>query len=570
MTDIERAAWLWTAEPKTPDEKFSLLLVRWRVDPVCCAVECLRTVLLPYQAQALLDLFDAPAEVYEFYQLDPSFPKRQVVLPSGHGLGKTRILAVAIWVKLITYRFSRALCTAPTFDQLTGQLWGEVRKLYRRMSQAQPHIAEEWNILGSSIAHKDPAFGDWCAQARTARAEKPDGLQGAHALDADDEFGDIAKLFRDEIDTAPSGGILLVVEEGSGVTDEIYQVLDGAMSEQGAQMIQAGNPTRNDGRFAENAQNGKRYAIHRLDCRMSNREIVYTLPYRDFAGRVHNLRMHGFVQPKYWQDLLDECGGDEDHDRFRVRVKGMLPRSNLEQVIPTNWVTSAMKREPHESIAGHRAVVGLDFGLSGDKHALAVRRHTACVELDEWLPPERPNDITMHAARRGIDAVETHKAGAIVGDANGVGRGAMEYLWDYFMVKHPELRVRVIMFNSGKRASKPRFYRLRDEMWYGKGRQWLSDPHCSLPDDPRLTKQLCAPSAHEDESKRISVESKDEVKRRTGEPSGNKADALLQTLMTDLPIEDTPAEEKPAGPPELFKKHFARWARSRTESGAIR
>ncbi|MEK7758297.1 MAG: hypothetical protein AAB304_01645, partial [Pseudomonadota bacterium] len=62
--DAERAAWHWTVQPTTETEQLSWLLLRWRVDPVCYAIECLRVTPLPYQAYALLDLADAPAELY--------------------------------------------------------------------------------------------------------------------------------------------------------------------------------------------------------------------------------------------------------------------------------------------------------------------------------------------------------------------------------------------------------------------------------------------------------------------------------------------------------------------------
>lgn len=556
-TPEELRSWLWQHKPRTAEAQFAQMLARWRADPVTCAVEMFRTTLLPYQAQVLLDLFDAPREVYEFYRLDPSFPKRQVVVPSGHGTGKTRVLALALWMHLVLYRFSRTLVTAPTAPQLSGRLWGELRKMRRRIMLGWPQIANEWDVLGLSIVHKNPDYADWCIQGRTARAEAPEGLQGEHALDIDDEFGQIAGLFRDSVERAPSGGMLIAAEEASGIPDEIYQVLDGALSEAGARMIQVGNPTRADGRFAENMDNRARYAVHPLDCRISSSQIVYELPYRDLSGRVHNLKVRGLVEPRQWETFLQECDGDEEHDVFRVRVRGLKPRSNVDQVIRTHWVDAAMARVPDPESARQQAVLGLDFGLSADKHAMAVRRGFVMVDGREWLPPDTPEQITLEAARQAIDAVDTYKVRVIVGDSNGVGRGAMEYLQNYYQEEHPELNVRVVFFNSGKRAANPaRYYRRRDEMWYRDGRRWLSDARCTLPPLPGLKSQLTAPGCHEDTTKRIAVESKDEIKKRTGKPSGNLADALLQTLMErDEAIEAPVADAAPKVPP-LFQRHF--------------
>lgn len=565
----EREAWRWSPAFATlpEEERLVRLLMRWRADPVCFAVEACSVVLLPYQVAILLDLFDAPAEVFAFYGVDPDKPKRQVLAPAGHGVGKTRIIAVAIWCQLLTCRFSLTLVTAPTSDQLTGRVSGEVRKMRRRIARRWPALAADWEVLGTSITHRDPNFGDWCCNFRTARPEKPEGLQGAHALDADDEFGDLARLFGDSETEGHAGGILVIAEEASGIDDSLREVLEGALSEEGARLFAPGNPTRADGWFARDVQRTDRYAVHCIDCRNSSREDVYLLPYRDFGGTVHHLRQRGFVRPSYWHEILRECDGDEDADRVRVRVRGIPPRSNFESVIRAHWVDAAVARQPDADSLRQRAVIGLDFGLTSDKHGGAVRRGFACLLADEWLPADLPEAITLQAAQWAIEQAETFGAGAIVGDANGVGRGAMEYLACYYR-ERPQLRVQVVLFNSGAGAlDDRRYYRRRDEMWARHGRKWVSDGRCSLPPDPVLRTQLCAPGMHEDATRRIKVEGKDAIKKRTGQPSGNRADALLHTLMVAEP-EAIPAPA-PAPVPvfsPVFAAHFAR-LRNRADSG---
>ena len=169
MTPEECAAWHWTVEPRTEDEHLSWLLMRWAVDPVMFAVEALRIILQRYQAHILLDLNDAPRDLYDFYELDSTHPKCQVIVPSGHGLGKTRVMSVAIWHHQLTRAFSKRLVTAPTSDQITGQLFGAVRKMRRRLGNFGPTLAADWDVLSDSIRHKNPDYGDWATVARTAR-----------------------------------------------------------------------------------------------------------------------------------------------------------------------------------------------------------------------------------------------------------------------------------------------------------------------------------------------------------------------------------------------------------------
>lgn len=569
----ERAAWYWSLTGnQIIDEAATLawLLIRWRVDPILFAIEALRITLQPYQAQILLDLADAPLELYNFYGLDPTKPKRQLIVPSGHGLGKTRVLAVAIWWHLLTHMFSKTLCTAPTSDQLTSQLWGELRKLYRRLKKRWPQLASEWDILGSSIHHKDPDNGDWFVTARTARPEKTEGLQGAHALDDDDAFGQLASIFEEEFDNEMSGGMLVIVEEASGVADEVREVLEGALSEEGARLLAVGNPTRPDGWFAEDMEKPKRYAVHYLDCRMSNREQVYTLPYRAFDGTVHQIQIRGFVQPKYWEDILADCDGDEDADRVRVRVRGMKPRSAFDQCIKTTWLEEAEARAPHEASKADIAILGADFGVSFDKHAIAVRQGYNIRHVEEWLPKDKPEEVLIDAKERIIDAVELFNVRIIVGDSNGVGRNVMEELSKYYR-DNPKLNVRVIHFNAGQGAlDKKRFYRRRDEMWYKKARKFFANPNVSIPKIPGLKSQLGAPGYHEDATRRIRVESKDEMKKR-GEESGNAADAVNQTLMFEQPyLDKEDKQNREDEHPDVFKQHFKRWNNRHRVSHYIR
>jgi hypothetical protein len=573
MSDDERRAWYWRGIPGDAESQVGWLLRRWRTDWVACAIELFRTKPAPYQVAILLDLSDAPRELYEFYGVDPAKPKRQVLIPSGHGLGKTRVIALAIWIFLITHRFSKTVATAPSSDQLTEGLWGELRKLYRRMKMRSGDdsflgavaaaIADEWMILGTSISHKNPDFGDWQVIARTARPDKPEALQGAHAADLDDEFDDLARIFGEGIDQTPSGGIMIVAEEASGIDDKIRQTLQGSLSEEGARFIAPGNPTRSNGWFAEDCDRVDRYAVHTLDCRMSNRDKVYTIPYRDFGGNIHQLRIRGFVRPSYWEEVLEDCDGDEDADRFRVRVCGLKPRSAFEQCIKTHWVEAAFHRSGDPGSLAEPAIIGLDFGLTGDKHGLAVRRGFTILDGEEWLPKDTPDEITLDAADRAIAAQVLFKVKYIIGDSNGVGRGAMEYLVRYYR-ERPELGVTVIHFNSGAGAhDSARFYCRRDEMWFKKGRAFFADPRTSVPELPGLKTQLTAPGYHEDARRKIAVESKVQIKKRTGEPSGNLADAILETLMVPTYTE-APTEEPKADPvPPIFRKHFERLANRR-------
>lgn len=573
LTKRERAAWEWHQQPEGDTAILAQFLTRWRVDPVLFAFEALRIALMPYQAQILLDLFDAPVEVYAFYGLDPHYPKNKVLVPSGHGLGKTLVIAVAIWAHKTCYRGSKQLVTAPTADQLTGQLMGEIRKLWRALQQYWPVLANDWDVQGAGIQHKDARWKDAQTMLRTARADSPEALQGGHALDAIDPYGDLARIWGTPRAATNGGGMLIVFEEASGIPDVIRQTLQGSLSERNARMLAPGNPTRADGWFAEQIDQPDLYAVHNLDCRMSDIDTEYALPYRPPGRPVDRVRTHGFVSRDYWQGILDACDGDENADYFRVRVAGRKPVSNVTQVIREEWITAAQARGLDPESQSAPVVLGADFGLMSDKHALAAVQGYNCLDLVEWLIPQHPDEQLESAFERIVEWQAQYRARYIVGDSNGVGAGVMSRLSAYYRKpEHKHLHVVVVHFQAGRGApDKTRYGCLRDVMWYSRGRAFFSSPRCHLPAHPGLKDQLCAPGFTEDDRRVIRVESKKDIKKRSGQPSGNAADALLQTQMvhvvTDLPDTAPTVRAAPDLHPSL-NRHFKR-LRAAEQRGAL-
>lgn len=565
-TAAERAALRWTAAPSGSNTAvLAALLTRWRADPVAFAFDALHFSLMPYQAQILCDLADSPREVYAFYGLDPNFPKRKVLVPSGHGLGKTKVCSIAIWWHMLCHKFSKRLCTAPTSDQLTGQFMGEIRAAYRALARYWPELAEDWDVQATSVQHKNPLYRDWLTMLRTARADKPESLQGGHALDAIDPFGDLAAIWGEAEERTPAGGFLIVIEEASGVDDVIRKTLEGSLSESGARLLAPGNPTRADGWFAADIKSTDTYAVHHLDCRLSDFETTYTLPYlppRQDA-RVHPVRTHGFVQASYWRSILEDCDGDENADFFRVRVRGLPPVSNVTQAMRTEWVDEAMQRSADSDSVSEPIIVSGDFGQTQDKHAACVLQGFNLMEMSEWLVPGRPETQLESAKLALLELQERWGATVLIGDSNGVGAGIMSDLSVHF--RSAERRgppVRVIHFQAGKASNDPtRYARMRCEMWLKWGRKWLSDRRAHLCQHPGLKRQLTAPGFSEDTRNVLRLEPKEAIKKRTGEDSGNAADALMMAIYARGFRPDQAEAQAPDPKPDLhpsFARHFKR------------
>src|SRR4029077_8264499 len=144
----------------------------------------------------------------------------RITVRSGHGVGKSCLLAWIIIHYMLTRYPVKVAATAPTGHQLADVLLPEIAYLTRRL----PPGLKEQIIVKADRVELTAAPKESFLVARTARAESPEALQGLHAEH-----------------------MLYVIDEASIVPDIIFEVAQGAMSTPGAKTIMTGNPNRPDG-----------------------------------------------------------------------------------------------------------------------------------------------------------------------------------------------------------------------------------------------------------------------------------------------------------------------------------
>lgn len=93
--------------------------------------------------------------------------------------------------------------------------------------------------------------------------------------------------------------------------------------------------------------------------------------------------------------------------------------------------------------------------------------------------------------------------------------------------------VKVLDLNSGARPTEEtamvQFYNRRAQMWWDAGELFANEEVHLLPDD-KLKRQLCSIKYQTDSKGRIKVEGKDDIKRRLGGDSPDRADTLVMGL----------------------------------------
>jgi phage terminase large subunit len=395
---------------------------------------------------------------------------RRIAVRSGHGVGKGIWLASAIvWFTCTRAPFKVGV-TAPSAPQLHDALMGDVRATYRLLP---PAWQELFDIDADHVKLK--AAPDECfVTARTSRADNPESLQGLH-----------------------SANLLLVVDEASGVAEQVFEAAGGSMSTAGAITLLAGNPTRATGMF---------WRVHNLE--------------RD---RWYCMRVSCLDSPRVAREFIEEIAQryGEDSNAYRVRVLGEFPQADEDTVIPAGLVDAAMSRDVLAEPATAE-IWGLDVARMGpDSSVLIKRRGRRVTEM-----PRRWNGVDTMALAGAVKAEFdmlpiTARPGLIVIDIIGIGSGVVDRL--------TEQNLPVLGLNVGEVPSVAgRFVRMRDELWL-RCREWLEGRDVSLPYDERLRADLTGPRLTFLSDGRMQVESKQQMRSR-GLPSPDNADGLILTF----------------------------------------
>jgi phage terminase large subunit len=397
--------------------------------------------------------------------------KQRLSVRSGHGVGKSSFLSIAILWFTSCYFPCKIPCTAPTAHQLSDVLWAELSKWHRVLRERIPELALQFEQTQDEYRLIE-APKESFAVARTARADKPEALQGFH-----------------------SENLLIIADEASGIPDVIFEVGQGTLSTEGAFALLAANPTRKQGFFYD--------THHRLRDR--------------WETMVVNGKNSELVSKQFVDDIAHQYG--EDSNVYRVRVLGEFASEDDDVVIPLDLCESAKIRQVDPY--GDR-LWGVDVARFGRDRTTLVKRCTNAV-LDmhkAWVG----QDLMQTSGRiyaEWLDTPPEMRPKAIFVDVIGLGAGVADRLM--------ELGLPVTGVNVAEEASvDDKYARLRDELWF-KGRKWLERKDCKLFDDEVLIAELTLPRYAFTSNGKLKVESKDDLKKRYPQ-SPDVAEAFLMTM----------------------------------------
>ena len=335
---------------------------------------------------------------------------------------------------------------------------------------------------------------------RSVREDRTEGLQGFHFHE---------------------GSLMVIVDEASGVHENVFAALSGVDSGENVQTILLSNPTRSQGYF--------------YDCFHSAAES-----WTQFHVSADD---SSFVSDRLKERQAAQYG--KESNLYRIRVLGEFPLEDGASVIPMGWARAAQNREL--SVSDDLPIVwGVDVaggGEHGTGKNVIVRRNKLEVS---------PN-ITMWDGERGATVagrvkyeydITPHslRPSAILIDSIGVGAEVFNRLIEL------GLPARGINVAESASINPHNFSNLKAELWW-TAREWLESNNHSLPKcDPgcpggrrclheRLIKELTTVQ-YDTETGKVKIEGKRQLYKRA-KVSPDIADAFVLTFAEDAAILNT-------------------------------
>lgn len=316
----------------------------------------------PWQAEVL--------EAIGAHGLAGNTESLRLAVASGHGVGKTALVAWLVLWFLSTRPHPQVVVTANTAAQLNAKTWRELAKWHRLAINAHWF---EWTATRLALRRHAQT---WFAAAVPWSKDRPEAFAGTH-----------------------EAHVLVVYDEASGIDDAIWEVTEGAMTTPGALWAAFGNPTRSDGRFA--------------DC------------FGRFAHRWRRWHVDSRAASRADRRQIERWVADygEDSDFVRVRVRGVFPRVAISRFIPESLAEEARHR-PGVADAAAAAVMGVDVARFGDDHSVILLRQGRVVRDIVRLH----GLDTMQLADRVAELAVLWRPRALFVDGVGVGGGVVDRL----------------------------------------------------------------------------------------------------------------------------------------------
>ncbi len=422
----------------------------------------------------------------------------QIAVASGHGIGKSALVAWLILWAFTTAPDTRGVVTANTETQLKTKTWAELGKWYNLFIGR-----DHFTLTATALLSKDPnRERTWRIDQVPWSEKNTEAFAGLHNK---------------------GKRLLLIMDEASAIPDMIHEVAEGALTDSDTEIlwIMFGNPTRNIGRFKE-AFPGGRFHKYWLTRAVDSRTVPVT-------------------NKKQIQQWIDTYG--EDSDFCRIRIKGEFPKQGLMEFFSAADIDAAMEREAtsfhHDPLA-----IGVDVARYGANNSVIFLRKGRDARS---IARQSYNGInTLELAAKVFDVHVAYRPDGIFIDGGGVGGGVVD------SVRGMHLHCYEVQFggkddvggqvwgNAGEKYANKR------AAMYGALRAWLKTG--AIPQDYDLRTAMLAIRYTFNNRDEIQLLSKEDILKDTPNVILDDVDALALTFAYPLQAHANAGREGPQKP----------------------
>jgi len=394
-----------------------------------------------------------------------------ISIMSGKGTGKDAWSSWAILWFMTCFSYPKVPCVSVSADQLNKVLWSEISKWLMHSA-----VRDQFTLQNDKLFYNNLTVGErgkrWIAFPKAANPKQT----------FEEQVETLAGIHEDHL--------LQVVDEGSGILENVFQVLEGNMTGPVNLMLLIFNPTRSKG-----------YAIDSQ--------------YRH-SDRWHCFRWNAEDSPIVDRGAIERLAQDygTDSNTYRVKVLGLPPITDEQVLIPWDWIQDAINR-PLEPVPNAPLVKGLDCGAGGNKSVIATRRGPIVYPFKRNTTP----DSVQLSNWAGTD-IDAEQPDVMRVDTIGIGWAVEGSL--------REKKGSVIEPADARRTAddQAKFYNKRAEM-YWLLRDQFQHGTITIPDDPDLQNQLGAMKCEYHKSQ-IKIVEKKKIIQEIGH-SPDEAEALALT-----------------------------------------